>query len=442
MTAFWSLCCIILGASFTWLVLDDRNDLGRLCDASSASFGSGARPAGKGDGFDDGNSISIDGVASVVIKTVQDARDTTASTSASDDQPKNGSTSAFSSSFDQTWPDLKRRMCPKMRPNRGAFQTLFSLARSELGFTQVPENHVPNEDQAGGCRLVPFQVSREDMVFAQQFFTTDKGVLGYTFPEGAGHVVYPRIWKAANNYIVGNLKHSMSQIEGGEIWEHKSTKQALQTHIPRSQFNTTCVITAVRDPVERFLSGYNEMEWRVAHWSNHRWETEKNSGRLGFVRHGNGTDARFRGFVSDLVRGAHSSGIASSSPHWSVHHFFSMAGVPWQFAGIDGLDVKYLPAISNLGVEFPEFLARSCGSGLPEGLGNEFSLKSRHPSQDDEHGFYSSAKRVWSMHDETARALCAVYAMDYACFDAIPVPSVCRDVFSSKVFRDAVYAAL
>jgi len=48
---------------------------------------------------------------------------------------------------------------------------------------------------------------------------------------------------------------------------------------------------------------------------------------------------------------------------------------------------------------------------------------------------------VWKAGGNTARALCAIRALDYACFDEVPVPAVCRDVFSTVRFLQTLARA-
>ena len=51
------------------------------------------------------------------------------------------------------------------------------------------------------------------------------------------------------------------------------------------------------------------------------------------------------------------------------------------------------------------------------------------------YNFYSAAKTSWKEQGKVSRALCALHALDYACFDDIPVPALCQEVYSSDAFR-------
>ena len=238
--------------------------------------------------------------------------------------------------------------------------------------------------------------------------------------------------RAANDQIRENLK-PITMWQSAMTW--KSIQDVFEVGrpkfwlpIPVTHLNQTCVVTAVRDPIEHFLSGYNEFEYRVGNRPQQ------------FSRYENGTTARFEQFVTDFVGGAASSGIPVTDI--GLYHMFSMTGVLWELKrqrnrlGEDAPRLTaYLPSLSNLDVEFPKFLMRSC-NGLPPEMGIPFSVKTRHSSEDDVRGFYSAAKRAWSKQDTISRALCAIHAMDYACFDSIPIPSLCESVFFNQNFHE------
>ncbi|KAL7532445.1 hypothetical protein ACHAWF_004138 [Thalassiosira exigua] len=102
----------------------------------------------------------------------------------------------------------------------------------------------------------------------------------------------------------------------------------------------------------------------------------------------------------------------------------------------------YLPSLSNLPAEFPRFVAETCPRATPPGNFAFVDNPGLHGSQKDEHGFYRAAKEVWKGGGRAARALCAIHALDYACYDAIPVPPLCRSVFVGPSFRDRIFRAI
>lgn len=195
------------------------------------------------------------------------------------------------------------------------------------------------------------------------------------------------------------------------------------------------------------------MEFRVAAkiQGRHKWTTPQRPHPNHFARFENGTDVRFEQFVADFVGGAASSShVFPSIPEHNIYHVFSMTGVLWWMKrqrdtlaaeGLMAPSLHYLPTINDLDNEFPKFLSRTC-HGLPLEATKRWNLKlGDHESRLDYYGFYSSAKRVWAKQLATSRALCAIHALDYACFDLVPVPMLCLSLFVSDRFHDRVMQA-
>ena len=183
------------------------------------------------------------------------------------------------------------------------------------------------------------------------------------------------------------------------------------------------------------------MEWRaslpVFDRVKYRWKSPAK-----FVVFENGTDHRFAQFVLDFVgggaSGAVSGGAFPAEPTWTTGHVHSMTGVLTTLSQTKL--TAYLPSLHNLDVEFPKMLMDNC-EGLPAEMGEPFNVSTVHDSKVDEQGFYSSAKRVWAAGEATARALCSIHAMDYACYDKVPVPIICQQVFLDERFVDRVMRA-
>jgi hypothetical protein len=64
--------------------------------------------------------------------------------------------------------------------------------------------------------------------------------------------------------------------------------------------------------------------------------------------------------------------------------------------------------------------------------GQDMKKAVSHGSSKDPYGTYAAAKDVWRRGGNTAKALCALLAMDYACFDELALPDVCLDVLGSR----------
>ena len=127
-----------------------------------------------------------------------------------------------------------------------------------------------------------------------------------------------------------------------------------------------------------------------------------------------------------------------------ITHVFSMTGVLW---GLKRLEVcwgstdppkltAYLPLTKHSDVA--EFLNASCPALPPI----NFTERVEHESHSDAYNFYSAAKKVWGERGNISRALCAVSALDYACFDDMPVPTLCKEVYSNPHFQHKVLNAM
>ena len=89
-------------------------------------------------------------------------------------------------------------------------------------------------------------------------------------------------------------------------------------------------------------------------------------------------------------------------------------------------------AIDNIGEEWPRFVTETCPSASKI-LGNHPSpmrTMTQHKSRRDKFS-------VWNMKGPSAKALCYLHAMDYACFDELPhgVHKLCKEIYSSDNFR-------
>eukprot|EP00986_Skeletonema_menzelii_P005043 scaffold1778_cov135-Skeletonema_menzelii.AAC.12 len=337
--------------------------------------------------------------------------------------------------FEEKWNQIKQMSCPKQIPNPSIWPVLYEQARIELGFDMET---IPN--------------TPKDLDFITNFFTFCNGGVGYTSSDEEHHLVYLKIWKAANDHIRKNIGRVVARKK--DVWEFEIPMNVygnknrdysgLWSPIPLSKRNQTCVVTAVRDPVEHFLSAYNEIEFRStdSFLRSHGVKDHKKQ-QLYYERYENGSDARFERYVSEFIFGASSTGLFPSRPVYSnIFHAFSQTGVLWllkQQKDLTGVNsprlVAYLPSIYNVSATFPNLIKTNC-PGFELEFGRPFSKKFDHPSQKDQNGFYAAAKRVWSKQGATSRALCALHLMDYACFDLIPIPDLCQDVFSDASFND------
>lgn len=357
--------------------------------------------------------------------------------------------------FTQHWPTLKQTLCPNQSPNSQTFQTLFELARIEL---QLPQSQIITTHSG-------------DIYAINKFFSFSQGGLGYLTNDEKSYMAYLRIFKAGNDQIRGNLLAQLNSADGGAVWD-KNTLHELIATIPSSvSTNETCIITVVRDPITHFLSAYNEIEWR--HEDRIRGQTLDSTYIPKYRLLTNGTQERYIKFVQDFIQGPSSNGIYRNKPRGieEITHVFSMVG---PLSEMDRLRKKkqqqqgssggmprltaYMSNMTNLDDAFPKFLHSNC-QGLPKEV-TAFTKKITHGSQGDEFNFYKIAKKVWneaqdiqtagldkeerssnSSSFEISRALCAIHAMDYACYDDIPVPKFCQGVYMQDHFRERLYNA-
>ena len=289
---------------------------------------------------------------------------------------------------EERWNIIKQMSCPKQVPRPSIWPTLFTQARIELGFDI---NKIPNTPQ--------------DKRFVKAFFSFNDGGVGYTSLDGEHHLVYLRIWKSANDQIRNNI--NLVARKKDNLWD---VDQSLSSPIPLSKRNQTCVVTAVRDPVEHFLSAYNEIEYRSTDsWRRaNGFDNVNDKSQRYFERYENGTDARFERYVAEFIFGASSTELSPSLPPYIIWHAFSQTGVLWllkrqkALLGVNAPRlVAYLPSVSNISATFPNLVATNC-PGFEEEFGRPFNKQFDHKSSKDEKGFYAAAKRVWSKQGATS----------------------------------------
>ena len=338
---------------------------------------------------------------------------------------------------DEQWNQIKQKTCPNKMPNSSIWPILFQQARMELGFDVETIPHTP-----------------KDELFTKKFFTFSNGGVGYTSLDGEHHLVYLKVWKSANDNIRKNMEIIVRK--KSNLWnydikmsdmmgESQPDYSELWSPIPLSKRNETCVVTAVRDPVEHFLSAYNEIEFRSTESfrSVHGVRADANDKKQRYYeRYENGTDSRFERYVAEFVWGASTAKVYPSLPFSNIFHSFSQSGVLWRLKeqrdimGVNAPQLTaYIPTLFNISATFPNLIATNC-PGFEEEFNRPFPKQFDHESQKDEFGFYAAAKRVWGKQESTSRALCALHLMDYACFDLIPIPELCQNVFSDSGFMD------
>jgi hypothetical protein len=297
--------------------------------------------------------------------------------------------------------------------------TLFKLAREEIYM----------KDWTDSCKER----------FCMTFFRSSQGGSIYTSPEH-DTIIYLDIWKGAHLQLRDWSMQTLKKTNGGECQETDlklelvsgmaKAVRSLKEHAPSK---APCIITAIRDPVSHFIAGYNEMEYRIENGN-----LLQNVSAILFHRYKLGSTQRFEQFVADHLGGPKRQ---KWNP-WIIEpgHIFSMSGVLNMLA-VQGLNMtSYLPSLSNLGETWPAFVQNTC-PGLPESIASTpMQLAGQHEHTNSKSPAYKAAERVMKEEGPTARALCALHAMDYACWENLPdgIPSVCIDVYTSQKFVDRI----
>lgn len=164
---------------------------------------------------------------------------------------------------------------------------------------------------------------------------------------------YVRVWKAGNNQIRA-LEEDLAKELGISDYQE-------EVGLRKKEFQTEngiepCIYTVIRDPIQHFLSGYNEIEFRT--FRTHTWPEAPYHTDLPY----NKTDdhkKRFRAFVEDLL--VEDGSFLVNSVY---SHCFSMSRVLSSLAKIGRQLNGYLTDLADLTQRWPEFLTNTC-PGLP-----------------------------------------------------------------------------
>lgn len=377
------------------------------------------------------------------------------------------------------WSRLKERVCPRGVPKTSLGTTLFEQGRIEFGLdanattsTNDPQTAIQNRKRTS------------------KFFYD--GGFGFTmFLDGVdpnNNLFYASIWKCANNQIHSYLERLFNRRANGSVRDSsrlddftndtyleslkiKDLKAVFREELERQNvgdknednifftFNHTartkpCVFTVLRDPISHFLSGYNEVEFRLI--EQHEDVHHQKKGRtvelapyttIPFNESDHKREERFETFVQNLLM---------EHPSFSTFdyykHFASMSRILPTLSRFNLIPSAtwYLPTLENLTETFPAFLADRCPLVSNNYQRRQHRLKNNsnvslppmtrsgmHESSNDAYGTYKAAKDVWKQGGPAARALCVLHIFDYACFD-LKIPSLCRDVYSSDQFVERI----
>mmetsp|Transcript_24775 Transcript_24775/g.58151 ORF Transcript_24775/g.58151 Transcript_24775/m.58151 type:complete len:793 (+) Transcript_24775:112-2490(+) len=358
-----------------------------------------------------------------------------ASSSAAERPTRNNVAGDDDNFYTSTWPPLQKIICGEGAPNLHLASELFRLARDEVFSTNDNQgrSYAPTQPLEA-LNTTELQRSIKEgklTATADQFFRGNWAISvldgNHTHQDGKltrFRTRYVRIWKAGNNQIrlleedlakhLGTADYR-SEVHMEKKWFSKTTKQEIEP----------CIYTVIRDPIDHFLSGYNEIEYRELR--EHTWPSAPYHAAVPYNK--NDTEVlrnRFRAFVENLL--VEDGSFLVNSVY---SHPFSMSRVLASLAMIGRKLDGYLLDVANLTERWPEFFSTTCPGVPPVDAFPKAVLQGQHKSSGDPWGTYKASKEVWTEGGPVARAMCLLSAPDYACFDRLPagIPEFCQTVY-------------
>lgn len=378
----------------------------------------------------------------------------------------------------EQWPRLQRKLCPSGVPNLSFGPILFKLGRKELGISE--KAIFPKLDKAHKLKSNDFFDDMYELSLFIDGHDQDNSFL------------YPSIWKCGNNQVHSYIELVTNRNADGTMKDKNSSafghkNDTIAWRLNRKQFQKLlpqygwgdfhekpCIFTTIRDPIGRVISGYNEVEYRmttgsqmaisskemlqppylqIPPYSLHNKERKASKQDL---------EKRFRQFVANLVR-EHPSITKTNTVYRHIHPMSKILPTLKRL-NLLPTDGSWLLALdSNITETFPKFLNERCprlaniyhakkstqnelANGPEEFPGfPDMPVDGQHVSSTDPFGTYGAANSVIEMAGPTTRALCSVYAFDYACFykasspfKAADIPDICREVYASDVFQNEI----
>jgi len=329
-----------------------------------------------------------------------------------------------------------------------------------------------------------------------KFFDFDWAVSAYHGDPNNFQTVYVTVWKCANEQIrsmekelfkdkqrfngtytedgegeVMSLYNALEKVGLIDFVRHKKNRNIIV------RFNAPppppplppCIYTAIRDPISHFLSGYNEVEYRMlVEYANDTTEkkhhapyhyvvpythiddsvrNDNNNGinfdssdgddensKKALLRdhlHGRRKE-RFEAFVKDFLRQE-----ATLASNLEYEHVFSMTRILTSLAKFNQTLTGYVPTIENITSKWPAFISKTCPGAPPLHKMPKMQIQGQHKSSKDPLGLYEAAKDVWKEGGPISRALCLLHAFDYACWKDLPagIPDLCMEVYHKHAAR-------
>ena len=394
----------------------------------------------------------------------------------------NTNTQDSNGKFDSlVWPQIRKKLCPRSVPDVSLGPVLFELGRIEFGLDA-------NASTSGNPAAASHNRKKNAHFFYDGHF---KFTIYLDGSDPTNTILYAPIWKCANNQIHAYLKLLFDRKRKGairnplddsigegnhenDVYKHIQPKDMKRDNDNSYYFtfNHTvrtkpCVFSVLRDPISHFLSGYNEVEVRLFEGFGDAPEDSQRNQLASYTTipynvSSQQREQRFETLVRNLLK-EHPS--FATFPYYK--HFAAMSRILPTLSKFDLLgnfDAQnnrwFLPTLENLTETFPGFLAERCPRAAlnyrqtqsNETLASNSNIHTsgflpmkrmgQHKSSLDTYGTYAAAKNVWKKGGTVSRALCAIHAMDYACFgDILTIPTICKEVYANGSFATKILGA-
>eukprot|EP00532_Pseudo-nitzschia_australis_P007176 CAMPEP_0168164662 /NCGR_PEP_ID=MMETSP0139_2-20121125/1060_1 /TAXON_ID=44445 /ORGANISM="Pseudo-nitzschia australis, Strain 10249 10 AB" /LENGTH=583 /DNA_ID=CAMNT_0008081701 /DNA_START=1 /DNA_END=1752 /DNA_ORIENTATION=+ len=442
--------------------------------------------------------------------------------------------------FDKVlWPQLRQRLCPGGVPNISLGPTLFELGRKEMGIHGTTTPHtfsnssarnknknqrvaeffydgsfgftvfIDGHDSTNTVIYAPIWKCANDQIhlYLHEIFNRkqDGHVRRPALPIGNDNDFYLEELSDGEMYLLlhrllhNNTKDRTFDGNGGNdndrgddqnqtagaTNDNDDDAESSSTSVTDSyfMFNNTkrdipCSFTVIRDPISHFLSGYNEVEYRLITGTDDAPSTSKLENlapysRMPLVESDDGSnndpdneekktkndasmknnklyqklrEERFEQFVHDVLEEhpsfvqfpyyKHFASMTRILPMLSKYHLFpkhvsSLSPSSSLHNSNSNNNHWFIPTLKNLTENFPAFLAQRCPrvaanynrqkneAGQQQQQQQQLppmKIRGKHESSRDPYGTYQAAKDVWKRGGRVARSLCHLHALDYACF--------------------------
>jgi hypothetical protein len=218
-----------------------------------------------------------------------------------------------------------------------------------------------------------------------------------------GNASYVRIWKNANNAVRCNMKRCFNV---------ESFKQLDVGHrdLDGDAALTTFTYTFVRDPVPRWASGYNEIEFRIL---SRGIDVAEICINCSFHNFPPGSEERVWAFLHDflamnMLTCLH---VDCSVDVPNIRHIYPQSGVLKHLMKLDHVNLT-----DYIGVEWPRLMQEHMKAGQHPQLCQYDKSACQHPSGADPYKTYAAAKSAIRSSPQLEAILQRILVDDYRCF--------------------------